>query len=94
MTAYIIKGKYIDSGREYYLDRDGYVVVNIQYLRKHECYTERGAKQVATKKTKADAEQAAYYDRCNAERVRNGKEPFNYAFNQCVYEAFAIEITD
>lgn len=92
MIAYIIKATDVATGREFYLDRDGYFVVNIQSLRKQECYTERGAKMVATKKTKEDAEQVAYYEKCNARRIASGKEPVDYAFSQHIYEAFAIEV--
>lgn len=91
MARFIIKGTYEQSGREFYLDKDGYVVDNFKYLREHECYsTARAAKMVATKKTKANAEQADYYDRCNEARVKNGKEPRNYYFDRCVYEAYEI----
>ena len=95
MVAYVIKGTYTETGREYFLDNMSYVFDknNMKYLRLSDCYkTAKAAKMVATKKTKANAEQAAYYERCNETRVANGKEPFDYAFNKCVYEAYAVEV--
>lgn len=93
MKAYIIKGTYTEKGRSFFLDNMGYVMDNINLMRSHECYkTEKAAKMVATKKTKANAEQAAYYDRCNEERIKNGKEPFNYCYDRCIYEAYEIEV--
>lgn len=90
---FIIKGTYTKSGRSFFLDKEGYVVVNINYLRPHECYnTAKGAKMVATKKTKANKEQADYYNRCNERRIAEGKEPRDYYFNECVYEAYEINI--
>lgn len=91
-TMYILKGTYTESGREFFLDKDGYVVNNIQYLRAHECYSSiKGAKIAATRKTKTNAELVAYDKARNERRAAKGLEPFK-AFNACVYEPYALEI--
>lgn len=90
MKGYIIKGKYINSGREFFLDKDGYVVINYEDLRGHECYaTARAAKMVATKRTKASIEQNEYNEDRNARRIAKGLEPL-FHDGVCIYEAFEV----
>jgi hypothetical protein len=91
MKAYIIKVTYIESGNHFFIDRDNLTVTLGSYLALRDCYeTERAAKMVATKMTKADAKKKADCDAHNAERVKNGLEPFE--FFQCVYEPYAVEV--
>ena len=89
--AYTIKGTYPESGRSFFLDRDGYVLDSLKYIRPCNCYeTARAAKMVATKKNKANAEQVAYDKARNERRAAKGL-PLFLETNVCIYEAYEVK---
>jgi hypothetical protein len=98
MTKYIIKATYLEgdhAGREYYLDKQGYVVSNIESVWQDSSYTLSACKAVCTKKEKSNNAEVIFEKRERARKIAEGKTISRRPlYIMTRYEPFAIETVD
>ena len=98
MIKYIIKVTYLEGkhvGKEYFLNKQGYVVEKLDYIWQDSAYDLRACKAVCTRKTKENIAEGIFEMRQRERRIIEGKpvSPFRL-YDRQKYEPFAIETVD
>lgn len=98
MIKYVIKVTYLEGahkGKEFYLDKDGYVIGNLEYVWQDGSYTEKACKAACTRKTKKNISANRFELLERARREKDGKTNSKYMLNDLQsFEPFAIETVD
>lgn len=98
MKKYIIKVTYLEgihAGKEYYLNKQGFVVDNFGSIWQDSSYTERGCKTACAKLEKNNNAEAAAEKAEREWNIAAGRKVSNYPiYVRSKYEPFAIETVD
>jgi hypothetical protein len=98
MKKYIIKVTYLEGaheGKSYFLNKDGYVVDNLDYVWQDCSYTLSACKAVCTRKEKTNTAEAIFEKRERERRISEGKTVSKYPlYTMCSYEPYEIETVD
>ena len=98
MTKYIIRVTYTDGdheGKEYYLNKGGYVIDRLSSVWKEDSYTLSGCRRVCKKKEEQNTAEVIFERRERERRIKDGKTVSKYPiYHMQHYEPFAIETVD
>ena len=98
MTKYVIKVTYLEGnhkGKEYFLDKGGYVIDNLDYVWQDSSYTLTACKAVCTRKEKSNTTEAIFEKMQRKRKIAEGKTVNPYPiYEMQKYEPYAIETVD
>jgi hypothetical protein len=98
MKKYIIKATYLEGihvGKTYYLNKQGYVITNLDSVWQDSSYTLSSCKAVCTRKEKINTAEAIFEKRTRERRIAEGKTVSPYPlYVMQKYEPFEIETVD
>lgn len=98
MTKYIIKLTILEGenqGKEYFMDKQGYIRNNIDYIWQEDAYTLSACKASCTRKYKSNTAEVIFEKRDRARRITDGKTVSRYPiYEMTSYEPYAIETVD
>lgn len=98
MKKYVIKVTYLEGihkGEEYFLDKGGYVVSNLENVWQDNSYTLRGCKTACTRMEKVHTPEVIFERRQRERRIAEGKLVSKYPlYEMQSFEPFEIETVD
>ena len=98
MKKYIIKITYLEGlhkGKEYFLNKDGYVIDKLNCVWQDSSYTLSGCKAACTRKEKTNTAEVIFEKRQRERRVAEGKTVSKYPlYEMQKFEPYAIETID
>lgn len=98
MTKYIIKVTYLEGeheGTSYFLNKQGYVVDNLEYVWQDSSYTLTACKGACTRKEKEQTAEAIFEKRKRERMIAEGKTVSPRPLYELQkFEPFAIETVD
>jgi len=98
MTKYVIKATYLEGehqGKEYFINKDGYIIDNLDYVWQDNSYTLSACKAVCTRKEKQNTAEVIVEKRERERRIAEGKTVSKYPlYIMTKYEPYAIETVD
>ena len=98
MTKYVIKVTYLEGthkGKEYFLNKGGYVIDNLDYVWQDSSYTLPACKAVCTRMEKRQTADHNFEKLQRSRRIAEGKPVSPYLIYELKsFEPFAIETVD
>lgn len=98
MTKYVIKATYLEGehkGKEYFLNKGGYIIDNLDYVWQDSSYNLSACKAVCTRKEKRNTAEAIFEKRQRERKIAEGKTVSKYPIYEMMkYEPYAIETVD
>ena len=98
MKKYVIKVTYLEGthkGKEYFLNKGGYVISNLDYVWQDSSYTLSACKAVCTRKEKANTANGIFEKRERERRIAEGKTVSKFQlYDMKKFEPYEIETVD